>query len=364
MALRMCIVVGVLAGITSACQAQTHQRLSYFNGTNTIQLGQGPSNVYATMAGDTIAWRIREGSTNSLYLHQGGTTTQLPDPATGLTQFLDMAGRRLAWTEGGDAILYDLDSGMRTNMSAAFPGFNVGRVHVSETSAAWTAQQASFMGEVFLFDGATATRITNDTVDDFVNGISGSNAVWRKDQGTNAEVFMTKNGQVVQLTDNDVSDFPTGIFGNSVVYQRGTFDELEVFLHTDAGTTQLTNNAVNDSGAHIWEERVAWHSANGVKLFDGTTIHDVPTPSTIYSGNMALNGNTLAWSALLDGNYEVFMYNGTSTVQITDNDLDDLVIDVGNGTVLWSTRVAVPEPGGLVALGALSLLLARRRRAD
>ena len=345
MSLRACTLVGVLAAFTSVCQAQEHQRLSYFNGTNTVQLGQGPSNVHAAMSGDTIAWRIREGSTNSLYLHQGGTTTQLSDPAVGLTQFLDLAGRRLAWTEGDDAILYDLDSGVRTNMSTAFPGFDVGRVFVSETGAAWTAQQANFMGEVFFFDGVTATRITNDTVDDSVRGISGSNVVWQKNQSSNAEVFMTKNGQIVQLTNNAVSDVPTGIFGNSVVYQRGTFSELEVFLHTDAGATQLTNNTVNDSSARIWE------------------IHDVPTPSTIYSGNIALNGNTLAWSALLNGNYEVFMYDGLSTRQLTNNNLDDLVLDVGNGTVLWSTRVVVPEPAGIVALATLSLLLVRRRRA-
>ena len=73
-------------------------------------------------------------------------------------------------------------------------------------------------------------------------------------------------------------------------------------------------------------------------------FNDVLTPSstgTSYSSNSNAavdgSGNNLVWSSYVGDNWEVFYYDGTQTIQVTDNSIDDLYPKISGDTLVWST---------------------------
>ena len=111
-------------------------------------------------------------------------------------------------------------------------------------------------------------------------------------------------------------------------------------VSADGATLQLTDNGVDDCSPQIHDGQVVWQGEDDyhyyqIFLYNGTAVvqlTDIPhhnqTHPDIHNGQVVWEG----W----DGNdREIFMYDGTTTIQLTDNGYDDYDPDIHNGQVTW-----------------------------
>jgi hypothetical protein len=93
-----------------------------------------------------------------------------------------------------------------------------------------------------------------------------------------------------------------------------------------------------------------------------------------------VSGSHVVWAGYDGNDYEIFVYDGSHTIQLTDNSWQDYRPHVSGSNVVWYGSdgsdgdweiffatyedSAAPEPGGaaLILCGAVGLLRRRRRR--
>jgi hypothetical protein len=116
----------------------------------------------------------------------------------------------------------------------------------------------------------------------------------------------------------------------------------EILLYDGSAITQITDNDYSD-----WEPQinnngyVVWGSTEGIFLYDGT----ITTKLSEYGYNYHINDNNyVVWEAREpDQDMEIFLYNVSEVIQITNNDYDDLSPQLNNNNyIVWWTQF----PGG------------------
>lgn len=131
----------------------------------------------------------------------------------------------------------------------------------------------------------------------------------------------------------------------SVVYsEQGSSGNLEIFLKTSRGKVkQLTDNEFDDSSPNYDPEsmRVVWH-----RLIDGRyqiIVYDVmegeETQLTFSKTNNMepkVSESGIVWQAWDGNDWEIMLFDGSYTDQLTDNDAQDVSPVIQDGYVLWS----------------------------
>ena len=142
-------------------------------------------------------------------------------------------------------------------------------------------------------------------------------------------------------TNKDASDVDT----QSVVYSGpGTDGSLEIFLKTTRGKVkQITDNSYDDSSPHYDAEsmRVVYQ-----RLIDGRyqiilfDIMDEKEAQLTFSktNNMEpkVSDAGIVWQAWDGNDWEVMLFDGSYTEQLTDNDVQDVAPVIQDGYVLWN----------------------------
>jgi len=228
-------------------------------------------------------------------------------------------------------------------------GYNDERPQINDNRyVAWgtrngTYDNGTYDWEIYLYNGTTTNppsvgSATHSVYLDFYPSL---------------RLDINNNGEVVWC----------GLQGNAGT----TYRDFEIFLSDGITTTQITSNGglyddlvpkINDNGHVVWYG----HTRSGyspaptsyeIYLYDGT----VTNPPSIGSTNYATWSNTIipthcplpqinnnghvVWYGLPDDeeDTEVFLYDGTTTNQITDNGYDDERPQINdNGHVVWSGR--------------------------
>jgi len=162
--------------------------------------------------------------------------------------------------------------------------------------------------EIFLYDGSSVLRLTDNAAHDAMGDVNASGwVVWYGYEGGDAEIYLYDGLSTIQITDNDFQDrYPS----------------------------------INDNG---W---VAWHRDNGshdqIFVYDGTTVTAVPDTS-LYQGRPRINNSGwVVWDSYsgYPGNKEVYLFDGTNIVQLSDNedrDVDPLIDDAGQAVWIAET---------------------------
>ena len=305
------------------------------------------------ISGNDIVW-IENGS--DVILFDGATSTVLPDLGISSTTSPQISPDGVFWkgyTSGWQIFFYN---GTNTSQLTNEPYVNDEKL--SGNRIAWRSAPEYSPGgnlyEVFVYDESTQTTIplTSNNTGEYSVDISGSNVVWRGGGGNN--IFLHNGVTTTQLTSNGVSPY---VSGNQVVWRSYDGGQLsEIYLYDGSTTTQIvdSNNSVPLHG--FFDGNVVWSEWDGndweLFRFDGTNtsqitnndFNDVLTPSsteTSYSSNsnaaVDSSGNNLVWSSYVGDNWEVFYYDGTQTIQVTDNSINDLYPKISGDTLVWST---------------------------
>ena len=146
---------------------------------------------------------------------------------------------------------------------------------------------------------------------------------------------------IIQLTNNSYYDGEPQIWGNNVVWSGEYNDGISVigsgiYLYDGATTIQLTNNSYDNRDAEIWGNNVVWSGNNQVSswysqvpdgydqeifLYDGTTTIQL-TNNNYDDSNPEIWGNNVVWvrnNFPTFSNEELFLYDGLATIQLTNN---------------------------------------------
>ncbi|GAF86379.1 unnamed protein product, partial [marine sediment metagenome] len=155
--------------------------------------------------------------------------------------------------------------------------------------------------QIFLYDGASTTRLSENNYAAGSPQVSGSNVVWQGYNGDDSEIFLYDGTSTTQLTDNSYDDRAVQISGANVVWEATGIPGVvgsEIFLFNGVSTIQLTNNSSTDGTPQVSGSNVVWQGHDG---------HDS----------------------------EIFLYDGTSTTQLTDNDYTEIRPQISGSNVVW-----------------------------
>lgn len=216
----------------------------------------------------------------------------------------------------------------------------------------WEAEPAADReSEIFLYDGTETIQLTDNANDDLLPQINNNGWVtWLACDGVSCtdreepyRVFLYDGSATTQLTDNayhyysDVTEGPKLNNRGEVVWVERGDPDTEIFLYDGANTIQLSDNddadtepEINNSGQVVWR-------GGGIWLYDGSGSEEIS--HTGEDPHISDNGEVV-WmdSAAADGNdTEIFLYDGTTTTQLTHNNDDDLNPQINaSGEVVWA----------------------------
>ena len=292
---------------------------------------------------------------NEIVLFDGTNRTLLPNLGVNLAISPQISAEGVSWkgwVNGWQSFYYD---GMVTNQLTS--GESPFDVKLSGKHVAWrSAPQYTPAGElveVYLYDGSTQTTIqlTDNNVRESSVDIFGENVVWK---GASNTVYLYEGGSTVTPIGTGVNPL---VSGNQVVWESYTGGQKDqINLYDGNSTTQIANDdTISLQG--FFDGNVIWSQwdGNDFELFryDGSQtlqitdndFNDRLTPNSTSTSSTANSsaaldgsGDNLVWSSYVNDNWEIFYYDGTETIQVTDNDIDDLDPKISGDKIVWSTR--------------------------
>ncbi|MGL1903936.1 MAG: RICIN domain-containing protein [Fibrobacterales bacterium] len=141
---------------------------------------------------------------------------------------------------------------------------------------------------------------------------------------------------------------------DGTIYFSGTTQEdyrTELYSSTQSGYTQLTNSTNYKSFLDIEGATYVWNDDNqSLWFFNGT--QNIPLAQDLEYGvyYAKIDGGSVVWSVYDGTDNEIFYYNGTETVQLTDNDDNDVCPSIDNGEIAWNTYNYNPEYSSHISL--------------
>lgn len=151
---------------------------------------------------------------------------------------------------------------------------------------------------------------------------------------------------VFRISNNTALDSLHKVSGDNIVYQSTAdiydYSKNEIYLFDGVETFNLSNNNVNDGAPDIEGERVVWESWDTQGQDWDIYLYDHVTKTK----QMISNNSGTDWAPLVsddlvvwegyDGNdWEIFVYDGVSTFNLTNNQTNDKMVEVDGNKVVW-----------------------------
>ena len=186
----------------------------------------------------------------------------------------------------------------------------------------------------------------------FSVSIEGNRGVWLAGEfDTDDEVYYFNGSEVAQITDNNGSELSPQIFQDNVLW-LGTLDNVgstqEIFTYdgestvsTDGGDGISIDNLRGDGGSIFYTGTSGTGGILGNNNGEFVEIPIVVDDVVTISSNVDVSTNRVVWSQVTENeetlarDSEIFLYNGTETVQITDNRIRNDEPKVAGDFVVW-----------------------------
>jgi len=282
-----------------------------FDGVSTILVTENSAifDIDAHLSAGRLIWkRSVDGLSCSIERRTAGGTTTV-DAAMPCVSEIRVAGPHTIWTEDANGPLDDVF--VRTDAGAPA---QLGESDVSETSprvgdvagtprAAWLAPG----GALWYWNGS-------DAPDEIVPGgaslpeMDGARVVWVASDGNDDEIFVYDGASVTPLTDNDYDDTEPQVSGSNVAWigYPDTIAEGEIFVYDGLTTLQITDDALDDRAPRVSTgsagPTVAWIKDYGgennvgdeIWMYEGCAAARV-TDNAVADTAPSVDGNLVAW---------------------------------------------------------------------
>ena len=291
---------------------------------------------YPRVSGDTVVWSgIGATNTWEIFMWRDGVTSQLTDNVHSNVQ-PRVHGDLVVWTVNLNQV-YAYDGTVReltpSYQNHQYPETSMG-------TAAWIGRPSGSIVNIFYYDGADITQLTDTSNQKYDVRISGSTVVWwgLGDNGT-GEIFYHDGVVEFQLTDNAYNDknprISDGGPGAFHLTYESLIDGYWDILHFDGATTvNLTDTpTIHEYGHQICGDRTVWQANNRIWLHDGTGATPI-SPEGSIAFEPQVSDSLVTWWASSYG--EIYVYDGSIVTRLTDNGiLIDREPKVDGGTVVW-----------------------------
>ncbi len=348
--------------------------LSSYAGSFTVtQLtNNGLGNMNPQVSGNNAAWR----GGNEIYFYDGSTTTQITNDGSWKSG-LQMSGNNIVWKASSDPMsskeIY-LYNGSTTTQITNDGSWKSG-VNISGNNVVWTGNN-----EIYFYNGSTTAQITSDGNSKSEPVISGNNIVWSGDGMFGEQIYFYNGSSKIMVTLDDQNKIGLQIDGNNFIWQGYNNNGSWIYLCNGSSITEISHNSWNYAQyPQISGNKVVWYVDDStgdreIFFFDGTTVIQL-TDNSIEDLDPVIDGDYIAWIA----DNKVFFYDGSAITQVFDNNgriLRNLQISGNN--LVWSAddgsdeqiylaqysggAGAVPEPATLILFGSSLIVAISRSR--
>ena len=199
-------------------------------------------------------------------------------------------------------------------------------------------------------EGFNIIQITDDG--GIYPDISGSNVVWAdRPPGpySDYEIYLWNGGTITNISNNsNTGDLSPAISGSKVVwtgYQGVYFPDYDLYLWEGGSTTQIINSPfpINDMRPRISGSNVVWRRSenNGsyeIYFWDGSfpvVPIQITNESTGANDSPDISGSNVVWEGVDVSDFEIYLWDGVTTAQLTDNDTRDRYPAISGSNVVW-----------------------------
>ena len=330
---------------------------------------------YPRVSGSDIVWQQHDGHDWEIYRFDGAAIVRLTDNEIDDT-VPDVANGHVAWYRGtreNADLMYDGTVVMESINNNTDMKLEPGGL-IWSTVAAGDA-----VPHVYLFNGTVIKRLSVDgTYNNHNPAMSGDKVVWSSFKDSQNSAYLYDGTSTVELPENVGLGQVPKISGNNIVGVGSDSDGVndQVFLYDGVSNKPLGNTSGHDILPSIAGQNVAWSSCI-------TSVCEVFTYQDGEAKQLSFN-SVRTYAPLVsesfvvfnvhDGtDFEIFIYDGVNTIQLTDNNISDTLFDISGNTFVWtqSDRTGsqifmatfVPEPTSMLLLAFGPWVMCLQRRA-
>lgn len=223
------------------------------------------NDIYPVTDGNYVTWLSNDRTRDILYYSiASGDTFVVPElyGTVGNSAPLIAYGR-IGWTANGEVYLFDIETGVTTNISAIndpshlmfdiLVGFNNSTVCWIQDDDQGTHDESDDVAVPMVYD--IATRTTSVAPEGNIcseNSLPDHNlrVLSRRINGNREIVLKSRDRDLLQITSNSVPDIMPGISGNNIVWISGLKEGAEIYVATDPdvdgdGLSESFDNCIN-----------------------------------------------------------------------------------------------------------------------
>ena len=270
----------------------------------------------------------------------------------------DMSGSNVAWVGYGSPViknqLFIYKDGVTVQLTNnQYPNnFNY-NPSISGQEVVWSETDGNDT-EIFYYNGSDISQLTNNDVDDVWPKISKRTIAWlQKGDGHIDNVMYYDGQQAVNLSENNEDEYISKpvVSNGYVAWIEDSYGYSDVFMFDGNDKVKVTNdNHISKRDIDIFNNRLVWigedhnnFARSDIYYYDGDVIHKITDDSTDeQNATPQIFGDTFIWRSIVynsldDDDAEIFFFNGSNVVQLTDDLFDQRNHDISNGYVLWAT---------------------------
>lgn len=209
--------------------------------------------------------------------------------------------------------------------------------------------------DIYFYDGASAVAITaNNDVDDTEAKINDSGEIVWQSGNVGSDLDICFYDGVINcnigadLAGNDRLPQINNAVPAQVVWSHGSGNDTVIRLWSaSAGASTIsdasTNNKlpqINDSGQVVWQGQAADGSDAEIFLYTPGSGVQRLTNNTFEDLEPQINNiGVVAWRGRPDSDSEIFVWNAGTTIQVTDDNCNNLHVRINNNnTLVWEAR--------------------------
>jgi hypothetical protein len=208
---------------------------------------------------------------------------------------------------------------------------------------AWVGNaDGDFKGDIYIWDGNKTTQLTNNQVN-LLPIMDGSNIIWTGAENDSGffEIFFYTTDTIIQLSKRRYAGFD--ISGNNVIWDETVGFQMicDIFIWDGSSTKKITSSDMFNHGPFISGDNAAWlghDSAGGfneIYYWNGQSITQVTDSGNGGLTRPIISGSNLVWVDYSTNIYKLMFWDGNSTQQIFESDINIRSYQIYNNNVAW-----------------------------